>query len=101
MDRMNSWQLLPILSLVAYIMYLLYYYVIPTLHLRILWFIAQKKQHCSSVIFSEYKITVKFTKNGEERVIEQFLDDDIPSRFKVPALCSKFKGILADIKNMP
>ena len=39
-------------------------------------------------------------KDGEEVVIDRLLEIDVPSRFKISSLCSKFKGVLADIRNM-
>ena len=45
-------------------------------------------------------ITVKYIKDGEEVVIDRLLEIDVPSRFKISSVCSKFKGVLADIRNM-
>ena len=100
MNSLDSWQLLPIFALVTYILYMAYYYALPTVHLRLLWFIAERKYHCNYIKITDGRITVKFTKNGEVKVIDRLLEIDVPPRFMVPALCKKFKGVLADIRNM-
>ena len=93
MNRTDAWQLLPILALVTYVFYTAYYYAFPTFHLRILY-------HCTVFRISDGMITVKYIKDGEEVVIDRLLEIDVPSRFKISSLCSKFKGVLADIRNM-
>ena len=100
MNRTDAWQLLPILALVTYVFYTAYYYAFPTFYLRILWYIAKKKYHCTVFRISDGMITVKYIKDGEEVVIDRLLEIDVPSRFKISSLCSKFKGVLADIRNM-
>mgnify|MGYP006873047859 FL=1 len=100
MNPRDFWQLLPILALVVYIFYTAYYYAIPTYHLRILWLIAKKKYHCHYIKITDGRITVKFEKDGEEKVIDRLLEIDVPPRFMVSALCSKFKGVLKEIRSM-
>ena len=100
MNRTDAWQILPILALITYIGYTAYYYALPTFRLRILWYIAKKKYHCTSLNISDGKITVKFFKDGEVVMIDRLLEIDVPSRFKITDLCSKFKSVLADIRSM-
>ncbi|MBQ3373021.1 MAG: hypothetical protein IJG40_07810 [Oscillospiraceae bacterium] len=96
--KTDYFQLIPLLILAGYFCYLTYYIAAPMFYLRILLFLAYKKFRCSTVRFGEEKITVNVLLEGEERVLEKYLDADPSSRFFVMALCLALKSILKDIK---
>ena len=95
---MDYFQIFPLLSLAAYFIYLTYYYAAPMFCLKVLLFLAHLRYRCSDVLFTEGKITVKYEKNGEERVMERQLETDPTSRFFAMSVCAELKGMLRIIK---
>ena len=95
---MEIFQILPLLTLAAYFFYLTYYYAAPMFFLRILLIIAYKVYRCSEVRFTEDRIIIRFSKDGEDRVLEQSVEVDFTSRFLAMTLRSVLKGMLADIR---
>ena len=91
-------QIIPLFGLAAYFCYLSYYYAAPMFYLKILLFAAHKKYRCSEIQFTEDKITVKFSKGGEEKIIEHAVESDFSSRFLAMDLCLVLRKMLAEIR---
>lgn len=99
MSNTDYLQLIPILTLTAYIFYVTYYYVIPMFRLKVLLFYAHIKYRGADIRFSDWKITMVYTKGEEEHVIERVLEEiDPTSRFFAMAVRAEFKGMLRDIR---
>ena len=67
MSKTDYLQLIPILTLTAYFFYVTYYYVIPMFRLKVLLFYAHIKYRGADIRFSDWKITMVYTKGGEEQ----------------------------------
>ena len=91
-------QLIPILTLAIYFLYVTYYCAVPMFILKILLFTAHMKYRNADIRFSDGKITVKYEKCGEEQVIERRLEIDPASRFFAMNVCSEFRGILKEMR---
>ncbi len=91
-------QIIPLFGLAAYFCYLTYYYAAPMFYLKILLFTAHKKYRCTEVQFTEDKITAKFSKDGEEKVLEQAVETDFSSRFMAMDLCLVLRKMLSEIR---
>ena len=94
---MEALQVMMVFSLLAYFLYLTYYYAAPMFWLRVLMFVAYKKYRCSEVRFTEETISVRFTRAGEESSIEQPLGVELESRFFVITACSVLRGMLREL----
>lgn len=99
MSKTDYLQLIPILTLTAYFFYVTYYYVIPMFRLKVLLFYAHIKYRGADIRFSDWKITMVYTKGGKEHVIERVLEEiDPTSRFFAMAVRAEFKSMLRDIR---
>ena len=99
MTGTDTWQLIPLLMLAAYIFYLTYYYALPMFFLKVLLFYAHIRYRGSEIQFVGGKIIMKVTAGGEERMIERVLEADPSSRFFAMTVRSEFRGMLRELKN--
>ena len=95
---MVIFQIIPIMTLVMYFLYVTYYYAAPMFWLKILLFFGHIRYRGADIRFSEGKITMKIPKDGEEIVVERPLDVDFTSRFLAMNVCAEFRGMLRDIR---
>ena len=95
---MVVFQMIPILTLLAYFLYLTYYYAAPMFWLRVLMLIAYKKYHCTEVRFTEETISIRLLRDGAETVLEQPLGVELESRFFVMTACSVVRKLLRDLR---
>lgn len=95
---MMAIQIIAILSLVAYMVYITYYYALPMAWFKIMKFFACKSHRCEDVRVIEEKIVVIFTASGRERRIERDLGVPLDSRFWTMTLCSTFRSMLKETK---
>ena len=95
---MDYFQMIPILALMIYILYLSYYYAAPMFYLRVLLLIAYKKYRCKEIQFTEEKVSVRYIRDGEECVIEQPLGVSLDSRFFVFSTCSVLREMLRALR---
>ena len=91
-------QIIPLLTLVAYIFYCTYYYAVPMFCLKVLLFYAHIRYRDITILFRGGKITVTLTKNGEELLIERPVEIDPTSRFFAMTVRSMFRKLLRDIR---
>ena len=94
----DYFQLIPLLALAAYFLYYTYYYAFPMFCLKLLLFYAHIRYCDIDILFRSGKITVKLTKDGEERLLVRELDTDPTLRYFAMDVCSSFRGVLRDIK---
>ena len=97
---MVAFQIIPLLSLGLYFVYLTYYYALPMFFLKILLFIAYGIHRCTDIRFREEKITVKIPIRGEEQVLERPVEIDPASRYLAMTVCSEFLGIMKEIRKL-
>ena len=93
---MDYFQLIPILSLIAYFLYLTYYYAFPMFCLKVLLFIAHIRYRGVEIRFTGGKIILKMPDTGI--VSERLLEVDPGSRFFTMTICSEFKAMLRDLR---
>ena len=86
-------------SLLVYMVYLIYYHILPMGYFRFLLFRAIKTGLCTGITSWDGKITVRYTKDGRECRYTKAIDEDLPDRFLPFAACHTLKSILTDIKN--
>ena len=98
MEGLEYLQLIPILSLAGYFLYLTYYYAAPMFWIKVLLFTGHIKYRGADIRFRDGKITVKLQRGGEERVFERPLDMDPASRFFAMEVCSEFRALLREIR---
>ena len=92
-------QYIAIGSLLVYMVYLIYYHILPMGYFRVLLFRAIKTGTCLGITSWDGKITVRYLKDGRECRFTKAIDVDVPDRFLPYAACLTLKSILADIKN--
>ena len=92
-------QFIAIGSLIVYMLYLIYYHVLPMSYFRFLLFRAIKKGTCISIRSWDGKITVRYLKDGQECLYTGAIDEDMPARFLTSAACHTLKTLLSDIEN--
>ena len=92
---MDYFQMIPILALTIYIIYLSYYYAAPMFCLKVLLFYAHIRYREIDIRFTDGKITVTLG----ETVYQRELDDmDPTSRFFASAVCAEFRRMLREIR---
>ncbi|MCR5090073.1 MAG: hypothetical protein K6C08_11255 [Oscillospiraceae bacterium] len=91
-------QVIPLLGLTAYFFYFTYYYAAPMFWLKVMLFYAHIRYRGIVILFTEGKISVTYTKDEAEHVIERLIEIDPTSRFLAMTVCSLFKGILRSIR---
>ena len=75
-----GFQVIPLVMLGAYILYASYYYATPMFFLKVMLFFAHIKYRDIDIRFEERRITVRFTKDGEEHVVSRPVDEELESR---------------------
>ena len=98
MDKSVVFQIIPILSLIMYFLYMTYYYAVPMFILKILLFYGHIRYRGSFITFRGGKITVECRKGGKEMVYERPLDMDPTSRHLAMDVCTEFRGLLREIR---
>ena len=93
---MDYLQIIPLLALMGYFLYLTYYYAGPMFWLKVLLFIAHTRHRGIDIRFIRGKITIRLPE--EEHVIEQPLEIDPTSRFFAMTVCSEFRKMLRNIR---
>ena len=93
-----GFQVIPLVMLGAYILYASYYYATPMFFLKVMLFLAHIKYRDIDIRFEERRITVRFTKDGEEHVVSRPVDEELESRFWPMTVCSAFRRLLRDIR---
>ena len=93
-----GFQVIPLIMLGAYILYASYYYATPMFFLKVMLFFAHIKYRDIDIRFEERRITVRFTKDGEEHVVSRPVDEELESRFWPMTVCSAFRRLLMDIR---
>ena len=91
-------QLIPLLALTLYFLYLTYYYAAPMFCLKVLLFYAHIKYPGADIRFADGKITMRYGTGGEEGKAERRLETDPTSRFFAMTVCSEFRGMLREIR---
>ena len=92
-------QLIPMAALIAYLTYMIYYYVIPTAYLRLLIYYALKRYEGIDIRFSDNWVTVK--PRQFEQPIGREIDIEIPNRLLEYAVCSALRQLLREVKRGP
>ena len=95
---MEAFQIIPILSLALYFVYLVWYYALPMLFLRILLFYGHLRYRGSFISFRNGQITVEYRRNGKVHTLVRPLDVDPTSRFLAMDVCAEFRKVLRDIR---
>ena len=93
-----EFQFIPLIMLGLYVLYSSYYYATPMFFLKVMLFIAHIRYRDIDIRFEERKITVRFSRDGEEHVVERLVDEDLESRFWPMTVCSVFRGLLRDLR---
>ncbi len=91
-------QLIPLLALTLYFIYLTYYYAAPMFWLKVMLFYAHIRYRDIDILFTTGKIVVTYSRDGEEHVLERRIEIDPTSRFLAMTVCSLFRGILRSIR---
>ena len=92
-------QFIAVGALIAYMLYLIYYHVLPMSYFRFLLFRAIKRGGCIGIQSWDGKITVRYMKDGQECRYTRPIDEDMPTRFLTSAACQTLKSLLSDIEN--
>ena len=95
---MGIFQIIPLLCLAVYFLYITYYIAIPMFCLKVLLFIGYRKYHCSEIYFREDGIIVTYLKDKRICHIVKDVEDDPDSRFFIMSLCSALKKTYKDIR---
>ena len=93
---MLIFQFIPMFALIAYMAYMLYYFVIPTAYLRIMLYYAYKKYSGIDIRFADNWITIKLPGCGT--VFGRSIDIDIPERLLEYTVCAEFRKLLKEIR---
>ena len=93
---MLVFQLIPLFALITYMVYMVYYFVIPTAYLRILLFYAYKKYSGIDIRFGDNMIMVKLPRF--EKPINRLIDADIPARLLEYTVCAELRKTLREIR---
>ena len=93
---MLVFQLIPLFALITYMVYMVYYFVIPTAYLRILLFYAYKKYSGIDIRFADNMIMVKLPRF--EKPINRLIDADIPARLLEYTVCAELRKTLREIR---
>ena len=93
---MLIFQFFPILALITYMLYMIYYFVIPTAILRIMLFYAHKKYYGIDIRFADNWIMIKLPEY--EKPIGRLIDIDIPARLLEYTVCSELRKMLREIR---
>ena len=99
MSTFVFFQLVAVGSLLAYMLYLIYYYTVPMCCFKLILFRAIRRKLCLGIRSGDGKITVRYLKDGRECRFTKRIDEEIPNRFTAFAACRTLKSILADIEN--
>ena len=92
-------QLFAVGSLIAYILYLIYYYTVPMCVFRLILFRAIRRKICLGLQSWDGMLLVRYMKDGRECRLARRIDEDVPNRFASFAACRTLKSILSDIEN--
>ena len=98
MDTSVFFQMIPILALGVYVIYLSYYYAAPTFWLKVMMFYAHIRHPGIDIRFVGAKATVTIIDADGEHVLERPLEVDLSSRFLASHVCAVFRGMLRDIR---
>ena len=86
-------------SLLIYMVYLIYYHVLPMAYFRFLLYRALKKGICTGIWSWDGKITALYLKDGKQSRYTKQIDEEVPDRFLPASACNTLKAILSDIEN--
>ncbi|MBR1455644.1 MAG: hypothetical protein IJ594_00615 [Oscillospiraceae bacterium] len=92
-------QLLAVGSLLAYLLYLVYYYTVPMCWFKLILYRAIRRKVCLGLRSGDGMLTVRYVKDGRECLFTKRIDEEVPDRFVSFAACRTLKSILADIEN--
>ena len=92
-------QFIAVGSLIVYMLYLIYYHILPMGYFRFLLFRALKRGVCVGIQSWDGKITVRYMKDGRECRYTKQIDEEVPGRFLTTAACHTLKALLSDIEN--
>ena len=93
-----GFQIIPLLALALYILYLSYYYATPMFFLKVLLFMAHLWYGCTDIRFTEGKIIINYVRDGKEYVLERVLEVDPTSRFFASSERREFSSMLRRIR---
>ena len=96
---MLFFQYIAVGSLIAYMVYLIYYHIVPMGYFRFLLYRAIKKGVCVRIQSWDGKITAVYRKDGQECRYTKKIDDEVPDRYLPFSACHTLKSILSDIEN--
>ena len=99
MDFFDYIQLAAVGSLLAYMIYLLYYYTVPMCCFKLILFRAIRKKECLGMQSGDGKIPVRYLRHGREQRYTKAIDQEVPDRFLAIAACHTLRSILEDIRN--
>ena len=97
--NLDYFQMIPLLTLAMYFLYLTYYYAAPMFWLKVLLFAAHIRYRDIDILFSDGRVTVRYRSEGEERILERPVEADPTSRFFAMTVCSATRGVLRDLRN--
>jgi len=89
-------QALPLFALIAYMLYMIYYFIIPTAYLRIMLYCAHKKYCGIDIRFADNWVLVKLPEY--EKPIGRLIDIDIPARLLEYTVCSELRELLREVR---
>lgn len=96
---MQMFQYIALGSLLIYMVYLIYYHVLPMAYFRFLLYRALRKGVCKRIWSWDGKITAVYLKDGKEFRYTKQIDEEVPDRFLTASACKALKAILSDIEN--
>ena len=94
----DTLQLIPLLALTAYFVYLSYYYAAPMFRLKVMLFYAHLRYRPCEIRFVGGRITFRRVLDGEELLVERPVEVDIASRFLAFTTCREFRLLLRDLR---
>ena len=89
-------QALPLFALIAYMLYMVYYFIIPTAYLRLMLYYAYRKYCGIDIRFADNWVLVKHPKF--EKPIGRMIDIDIPARLLEYTVCSELRKLLREVR---
>ncbi len=95
---MEMIQLIPLLTLLVYILFLSYYIAVPMFCFKAMLFYAHLKYREIDFQFEEHRVKATLSDGEKKMVFEHPVEEGFDSRFYAMTLCSAFRILLADIR---
>ena len=98
MSTFVFFQLVAVGSLLAYMLYLIYYYTVPMCCFKLILYRAIRRKLCLGLETGDGKITVRYLRDGREQRYTKRIDEEVPNRFASFAACRTLRALLSDIE---